>query len=206
MEAGYIDKQQGTYCEGCGSNIRSLALANAIRAFFGTHRLLQDIDPTNFITDFSILEINEAGNLTPSLKELGTYTFGAYPEVDMHALPYDNGTFDMIVHSDTLEHVRNPQHALSECLRVLKPGGGLCFTVPVIIGRISRNRDGLAKSYHGVPKLAADDFVVHTEFGADAWTYILDAGFTELSIYTFAYPAGIAFMAKRPAISMGSRK
>ncbi len=67
----------------------------------------------------------------------------------MHAIPYAAGTFDIVVHSDTLEHVENPVHALAECRRVLKPGGALCFTVPIIVGRLTRNRKGLPPELPG---------------------------------------------------------
>jgi ubiquinone/menaquinone biosynthesis C-methylase UbiE len=144
-----------------------------------------------------ILEINEAGMLTPVIKHFGGYIYGAYPEVDIHALPYPDCSFDIVIHSDTIEHVKNPIHALTECRRVLKPDGALCFTVPIIIGRISRSREGLPKSYHGNASTLADDFAVQTEFGADAWTYIFEAGFTDVSIHSFEYPAGIAFLARK---------
>ena len=92
-----------------------------------------------------------------------------------HALPYPSNTFDIVVHSDTLEHVTNPVHALTECHRVLRPNGTLCFTIPVIVGRLTRSRAGLPKSFHGSPQTATDDFVVQTEFGSDMWTYVLQA-------------------------------
>lgn len=195
-EVAYINRQQNECCDKCGANLRSIALANALRSFLGTRAVLREAAASQIGEKLAILEINEAGTLTPVLKKFGGYVYGAYPEVDIHALPYGNCTFDVVIHSDTLEHVKNPVHALTECRRVLKPDGALCFTVPMIVGRISRNRDGLPKSYHGSSATMADDFVVQTEFGADAWTYILEAGFTEVSIHSVEYPAGIAFLAR----------
>jgi SAM-dependent methyltransferase len=144
-----------------------------------------------------LLELNEAGTLSPHLRRLPGHVFGAYPEVDMHALPYPDGIFDLVVHSDTLEHVENPVHALAECARVLKPGGAICYTVPVIVGRLSRSRAGLPKSYHGNPAETRDDFLVHTEFGADFWTLPLQAGLARVTIHTVAYPAATAISAAR---------
>ena len=195
-EAAYIDRQQGESCNQCGSNLRSIALANALRAFLGTKAFLREAAASPSGKHLAILEINEAGMLTPVLKTFGRYVYGAYPEVDLHALPYDDNTFDVVIHSDTLEHIVNPVHALIECRRVLNPGGALCFTVPTIVGRMSRNREGLRKSYHGAPATTADDFAVRTEFGADIWTYIFESGFTEVSIHSVEYPAGIAFLAR----------
>lgn len=195
-EVVYIDRQQGEACNKCGANLRSIALANALRVFLGTKAFLHEAAASPLGANLAILELNEAGTLTPVLKNFGRYVYGAYPEVDMHAIPYADGTFDVVIHSDTLEHIRNPVHALSECRRVLKPEGALCFTIPIIVGRMSRNRDGLPKSFHGNTATMADDFAVHTEFGADAWTYLLAAGFTELSIHSVEYPSGIAFLAR----------
>jgi SAM-dependent methyltransferase len=196
QEAAYIDRQQGESCDQCGANLRSIALANALRAFLGTDAVLAEAAVSQSGKKLSILEINEAGTLSPVLKFFGRHVLAAYPAVDIHALPYEDRSFDVVIHSDTLEHVKNPVHALSECRRVLKPDGALCFTVPVIVGRMSRSRDGLPKSFHGDPANRSDDYAVQTEFGADAWTYVMEAGFTEIAIHTFEYPAGIAFLAR----------
>lgn len=196
-EVAYINHQQGTTCKSCGSNIRSIALANAIRSFFGTREYLKNYNTGKYSKDLSVLEINEAGNLTPILRTLGNYTFGAYPEIDMHQLPYSDKSFDLVVHSDTLEHVKKPVHALRECRRVLKERGALAYTVPIIVGRLSRIREGQSPSYHGNPETDSNDYIVQTEYGADAWTQLMDAGFNEVSIYTVDYPSGIAFLARK---------
>lgn len=197
QEAQYINAQQGRMCTTCGSNLRSIALANAIRSLLGTPLRLVDLPAQEACRHLAILEINEAGSLSPILRQFPGYTFGAYPEVDMHALPFPDGSFDLIVHSDTLEHVENPVHGLRECWRALKPQGALCFTVPVVTGRMSRNRAGLEKSYHKDKDVRPEDVVVHTEFGADVWTYVLQAGFQRVEFHATAYPAGLAIVARK---------
>lgn len=195
-EAAYIDRQQGETCDRCGANVRSVALADAVRAALGTRLPLRDAAAAGVGRGLAVLEINEAGTLSPVLRTLGRHVLAAYPEVDMHALPYPDGGFDLVVHSDTLEHVRNPVHALAECRRVLRPGGALCYTVPVVVGRLTRDRAGLPPSHHGHPGTAADDYLVVTEFGADAWTYPVRAGFSEVTVHAAGYPAGLAFAAR----------
>ncbi len=74
--------------------------------------------------------------------------------------------------------------------------GHLCFTVPVIHGRMTRNRAGLCPSYHGTPGSAKGDFLVHTEFGADVWTFLHRAGFDSVTINHVAFPAATALTAK----------
>ena len=179
------------------SNVRSIALASAIKSHLGSGDTIEKVCEDQTYSATSILEINEAGDLTKYLQKFPGYVFAAYPEVDMHALPYKDQSFDLVIHSDTLEHIENPLHALMERSRVLKIGGSLCYPVPIVVGRMTRDRAGLKKSFHGNPVDTADDYLVHTEFGADAWMYLVDAGFTELSIHTFKYPAGIPFSAKR---------
>lgn len=46
-------------------------------------------------------------------------------------IPFANDTFDVAVASHVLEHVPDEQRALTELLRVLKPGGALAVLVPV---------------------------------------------------------------------------
>lgn len=46
------------------------------------------------------------------------------------ALPFYNEKFDLIIAKDVFEHLINPEFALSEVYRVLKPGGFFLFHVP----------------------------------------------------------------------------
>jgi ubiquinone/menaquinone biosynthesis C-methylase UbiE len=45
-------------------------------------------------------------------------------------LPFDDGAFDLVVCTETIEHVRDLQLLLSEVRRVLEPGGRLAVTTP----------------------------------------------------------------------------
>ena len=194
-EVDYINKQQGRSCTRCRSNLRSIALAKALQSVLGTCEPLQQLSTSEYL--IRILEINEAGTLTPVLKRFPRHVLAKYPEVDIHRLPYADQSFDIIVHSDTLEHIEDPVHALAECRRVLKAGGAMCFTVPVIVGRLSRSRAGLEKSYHGNAQECGNDLVVQTEFGADVWTFVLEAGFTQQTLTSIEYPAALAITAWR---------
>jgi SAM-dependent methyltransferase len=196
-ERAYVDRQQGTSCNACGANLRSIVLADAIRNVVGTSLTLRDFAATSEAKRLAVLEINEAGNLSPVLRTLPGHVLAAYPAVDMHAMPYSDDTFDLVVHSDTLEQVANPVHALAKCRRVLRPGGWLCFTVPTVVERMSRSREGLPKSYHGSPEKGSDDYAVRTEFGADMWTYVLRAGFVALAPTAVDYPAALALSARK---------
>lgn len=88
------------------------------------------------------------GHFTKWLRDRATDVFGVdhnprncraaardYPEVRFAAsggegLPFADGTFDVVVCSDTLEHTMDDQATVDEILRVLKPGGTMVLTMP----------------------------------------------------------------------------
>jgi SAM-dependent methyltransferase len=183
-----------------------MALARAIMNCFGYAGLFQDFVRDGAGRDLRILEVNEAGNLTQFLAEIPGHALRCHPDIDMRALPYGEAAFDLVVHSDTLEHVPHPVRRLSECARVLGPGGYCAFTVPMVVDRLTRSRAGLPPSYHG----SADnppDYLVHTEYGADAWRHVIQAGFQECRLFSLDYPAAQALVGvKHPAPEPGKAR
>lgn len=51
-------------------------------------------------------------------------------KMDIHDMPFDENTFDVIMCNHVLEHVEDDIHAMREILRVLKPGGWAIMQVP----------------------------------------------------------------------------
>src|SRR5579862_8709795 len=49
---------------------------------------------------------------------------------DLSATSFAANSLDLVMHCDILEHVPDMRAALSECLRILRPGGILAFTCP----------------------------------------------------------------------------
>ena len=196
-EAAYIDRQQGTACRVCHSSLRSIALASAMMRYFGFTGTFDAWVRSPAAGRLAVLELNGAGNLTSFLRLLPGHVERSYPEVDMLAMPFADGAFDLVVHSDTLEHVPDPVRGLSECRRVLRPGGACCFTVPVVVGRLSRSRAGKPPSFHGAPRRNLADYRVETEYGADAWGHVIEAGFSECRIVAPEYPSALALTAVR---------
>ncbi|MBU1203303.1 class I SAM-dependent methyltransferase [Patescibacteria group bacterium] len=72
---------------------------------------------------------------------------------DIHDLKFVDNTFDAVVCNAVLEHVENPQKAISELHRVLKPGGLIWVEVP------------FNQPYHGSP----NDFWRVTLAGIRIW-------------------------------------
>lgn len=194
-EAKYVNVQQGSRCKLCGSNVRSIALAEAILRYFESTATLREWVTSPLGKNLRLLEINEAGALSSVLQSAPGHRLVRYPDYDMMALGLNSGSFDAVIHSDTVEHVADPLQGLKECRRVLRQGGACFFTVPIILGRLTRSRHGLPPSLHGNESCVDKSLMVHTEFGADVWCRIFEAGFRECRIVTYCYPAGIALIA-----------
>jgi SAM-dependent methyltransferase len=194
-EAATISRQQGLSCLSCRNNLRAMALTAAILSEFDFSGTLDQFcaPPRNL----DVLEINEAANLAPFIGKMRGHRLVEYPEIDMQKIAFASESFDLVIHSDTLEHVTDPLGGLAECHRVLRPGGRCVFTVPVIPGRMTRLRVGLPSSYHGRPEEKTEDQRVHTEFGADVWRTVLEAGFLSCKIFCLEYPAGLALVAQK---------
>jgi SAM-dependent methyltransferase len=151
------------------------------------------------LRSLNVLEINHAGGLTSTLRLLPNHELRKFPEIDMQQMNYAADTLDMIVHSDTLEHVPDSRAALAECFRVLKPGGYLFYTVPVVIDRLTRSREGKAPSYHGNIESEATDLIVQREYGADFWCELFEVGFSNVTVTTLIFPASVAISAAKSA-------
>ncbi|HEV8582662.1 MAG TPA: methyltransferase domain-containing protein [Thermoanaerobaculia bacterium] len=172
-ERQWFDQREGNFCRGCGMSRRVRMLAWTLRFF-----------PR--LKELSILHLNEVNQLSPLLgaaRALVETThqpgqpwgaeIGRLSNQNLEALTFDAETFDLVVHSETLEHVFDCRRALAEIHRVLKPGGYQLYSVPVLHRRKTRQR--LAKaasgkvihllppSYHGLDR----EFPVAWELGGD---------------------------------------
>jgi ubiquinone/menaquinone biosynthesis C-methylase UbiE len=56
-----------------------------------------------------------------------------YVAADVQQLPFDDRTFDAVAMHAVLEHVPDPERALTESLRVLRPGGRLVVVGPHLL-------------------------------------------------------------------------
>jgi predicted SAM-dependent methyltransferase len=65
----------------------------------------------------------------------GTSEYGEMDYVsEIDAIPVPDGTFDVVLCTEVLEHVPEPIRALGELARILKPGGTLMLTAPLGAG------------------------------------------------------------------------
>jgi len=58
-----------------------------------------------------------------------SYKHKFFTQADIHNLPFADGSQDLVICADVLEHVLYPEVAVRECARIVAPGGRLVFTV-----------------------------------------------------------------------------
>jgi ubiquinone/menaquinone biosynthesis C-methylase UbiE len=75
--------------------------------------------------------------------------FWAVSKADVTRLPFEDGTFDVVLCSEVLEHIPDNRKAVSELVRVLKPGGDCVVTVPRYFPE--RVCWALSREYHNEP-------------------------------------------------------
>lgn len=78
-------------------------------------------------------ELADVDTMLQALAEAGEAPTSAKAQAvvgDALALPYPDGTFDVVIASEILEHIPCDDRAIAELIRVLRPGGRLAVTVP----------------------------------------------------------------------------
>jgi SAM-dependent methyltransferase len=104
---------------------------------------------------------------------------------DLGRLTFADSSFDLVLTSETLEHVPDLDSALSEIRRVLVPGGRHIFTIPMIPGIATTYARSVVRSdgalRHVAPRICHPGgdtgYPVFTEFGADLPQLHARAGF-----------------------------
>lgn len=101
---------------------------------------------------------------------------------NLESQTFPDGSFDLVVSLDVLEHVNDPERAVQEICRTLVPGGVHAFTVPTFKERTTSERrarflaDGRVEhlappEYHGNPVDASGSLVTF-HYGYDLATLI----------------------------------
>lgn len=188
-----FSSRESMFCAFCGCSYRLRALAKAIviETSKNPKQSLEQLIAKTGLQEFSIAEINSAGVLHDILRHSQRLTYSEYCPIDesvehqdLHKLTYKASSFDIVLTSDTFEHVPDYEKALAEIHRVLKEGGKHIFTVPMRTDKKTKNRTTLhnskpkyieKKSYHGSGE---PDYLVWNEFGGDFVTILEKIGFS----------------------------
>ena len=199
-----LARKESNDCFRCGAKLRARRLARVLLDRFpigsppAPARSVADwvVDPA--IRDLRVAEINVVEGLHGVLGRLPRHAYSEFREClapgevlegvrseDLGRLTYPDESFDLVLTSETLEHVPDLEAALREVRRVLVPGGWHLFTVPLLPGvaatfaRTVVRPDGtLEHRATPIRHPGGDvDYLVFTEFGADLPELLRAAGF-----------------------------
>ena len=188
-----FNRKESMFCGHCGASLRIRRLAAVLIQTFAelkgiSSKSIVELIQNHEFRRLKIAEINACGVLHSYLKDhpnlyysewvshakAGEVHDGVRSE-DLQQLTYPDNYFDIILTSETLEHVPEPENAWREIYRTLKGGGCHIFTIPVLPSQrdtIQRARmvngtreDLLEPAYHS--PWGREDVFVYTDFGMD---------------------------------------
>ncbi len=197
-----LARKESLECTSCGAKLRGRRMAQVLMALYSLAgapaRSLAEWVLRDEIRTLRVAEINVIDGLHSFVRTLPFYSGSDFADPsgpaadepgarseDLTRLSYADNSFDLVVTSESLEHVPDLNAALSEILRVLAPGGRHVFTVPVL----PTTRETFSRSAV-LPDGAIEDraprichpggdwgYPVFTEFGTDLPTLLAHAGF-----------------------------
>jgi SAM-dependent methyltransferase len=202
--AAALARRESLDCACCGGKLRARRLAAVL---LRTYTVGSPPAPARSVARWvrhpearrlRVAEINRIDGLHAVLQALphlaaSDFTPGAAPGAvvegvrneDLTRLTYPDAAFDLVLSSETLEHVPDLDAALGEIRRVLVPGGRHIFTVPVLptvaatFARAALGPDGSIVAL--APQLSHPGgdagYPVFTEFGTDCVEVFRRAGF-----------------------------
>jgi SAM-dependent methyltransferase len=198
-EARKLRIKESMICPWCGSKTRGRRLAAALLHILPTEaRSVREYANLAGAGSKQILILNVVDGLSESLAGVegivqSEFIDGSRPgeivgglrHEDAQRLTFDDQSFDVVISSETLEHIPNLDQALGEIGRVLKTGGVHLFTIPLKPGTgVTEKRLQIAEDGSMVdlvkPRLhhpgGSWGWPVVTEFGDDLPEYLADRG------------------------------
>lgn len=93
---------------------------------------------------------------------------GLHARADAHALPFVDGAFDVVLCTEVLEHLPEPQRAIDEMYRVLRAGGTLLLTTRFLFPIHDAPHDYFRYTKYGLRHLLRRFQDLHIEEETDA--------------------------------------
>jgi SAM-dependent methyltransferase len=199
-----LARKESCDCASCGAKLRCRRIAQAV---LGLYPVGDPPAPASSLAQWAedariqglrVAEINRIDGVHDVLRRLphfdaSDYRPGADPGAvvegvrseDLTRLTYPDAGFDLVLTSETLEHVPDLGAALGEIRRVLAPGGRHVFTVPLLPQTLRTFPRAVVRPDGSVEDRARRiahpggdwGYPVFTEFGADLPDLLRRAGF-----------------------------
>jgi SAM-dependent methyltransferase len=210
--ASALARKESGDCSRCGAKLRARRLAQVLLSLYPVgyapapvRSLARWVEHPE-IQALRVAEINRIDGLHEELARLPQFSWSDYlpwaPSgaivdgvrcEDLTHLTYPNASFDLVLTSETLEHVPDLIAALHEIHRVLVPGGRHIFTIPFLPGLAETFARSRVRPDGSIEDLATRichpggdvGYPVFTEFGADLPLLFERAGF---ELYVFFGP------------------
>ena len=202
--AAALAHKESDLCVWCGAKLRARRLARTLldlypvdapaRSAASLAAWIRDPD----VRALAVLEVNVIDGVHDYLSRLpravttdfdpaaapGSVVQGVRNE-DLSRLTFADASFDLVVTSETLEHVPDLERAVAEIRRVLRPDGRHVFTTPLLPGVPTTYRRASLGTGGVVTHLATEirhpggdvGYLVYHEFGADLPAILNAAGF-----------------------------
>lgn len=184
-------------CPCCGMNNRQRAIARAVRESVLACRdrrpevyLMEQVTPIFQWLNRTLPQAHYWGSEFLGEGISSGSVVGGIRHENVEDLSFEDGSFDLVVSNDVLEHVADPARAVREMARVLRPGGTCFMTVPFLLeqdeNQIRARCEGgkirhlMTPEYHGNP-VSDEGSLVFTVFGWELLEMLRAAGFKEVS-------------------------
>lgn len=187
------------FCHGCGSVPRERALALILGRSVPDWRNKRIHESSPVPRGISLkMSLECAGYVATQFhadEPLGSIV-GHYRNENLEQTTFADGSFDVIVSLDVLEHVNEPAHCFADMYRTLSPGGVCIFTAPTEKGKIASERvarflpDGGVEhyappEYHGNP-VNEQGALVTFRYGYEFPNEIVTYAPFDVTVYRFA--------------------
>jgi SAM-dependent methyltransferase len=199
-----LARKESSDCAHCGAKLRCRRIARVVLRLYpvgnppSPARSLAEWVECPESRALRVAEINRIDGLHDQFSQLPRFSgsdhhpdatpgciVGGVRSEDLTRLTYPDACFDLVLTSETLEHIPDLDAALREIRRVLAPGGRHIFTIPLLphtpttFARAVVLPDGTVEER--APRIAHPGgdwgYPVFTEFGADLPERLRHAGF-----------------------------
>ncbi|RUL86942.1 class I SAM-dependent methyltransferase [Tautonia sociabilis] len=225
-------RKESSDCSFCGAKLRARRIAEVLLRLVPSGegpplRSIRQWVRSPQARRLVVAEVNEVEGLHRELLRLPGLRYSEFregaapgsvvdgvPSETLERLSYDDASIDLMISSETLEHVPDLDAALVEIRRVLRPGGRHVFTVPMLPGvpetfrRATLLPDGSVEPLGPMVCHPGGDwgYPVFTEIGADFPERLRRAGFEVDVFFGPVRPEDVCqvFSCRKPSEPTGS--